>query len=115
MTEHKPKKHFHLAMLVMFLSIGITMLAFISEDNKTTGYVVSEISEQSSQSMTEFSDVNSLSALAAGNYYIDNNGVVYWTDDGSKPIVGKISNIQYIQKNKKIYIDNNGNVGYVLE
>ncbi len=114
MAEHKHKKHFHLAMLVTFLSIGISLLAFMSEDSKITGYVVNE-AEEPSQVMTEFSDVNSLSVLAAGNYYIDNDGIVYWTDDSSKPAVGKISNIQGIQKNRKIYIDNNGNVGYVLE
>ena len=52
--------------------------------------------------------------LAAGNYYIDENGIVYWTDDSSSPAIAKVNSIDESQKNRPIYIDNNGNVGYSI-
>ena len=102
----------------MILSISISLFAFITEENKITGLVVAEDSKEiqiSQPILIEFNDVNSLSTLSAGNYYIDENGIVYWIDDETKPAIAKVSYVNESQKNRHIYIDNEGRVGYVLE
>lgn len=112
-AKNKLGKKFGNGLIVILLSVTIVMLAFVSENNKITGFVVTEISE-AQQSLMEFKDVNSLSSLAAGNYYIDSNGVVYWLDDESKPAVAKVNFVDETQQNRHIYIDDQGRIGYVL-
>ncbi len=113
-------EHFNFALIVIFLSIFITLFAFISEENKITGFATGTTFENSNygtiaqSNLREFNDVKSLGSLAAGNYYIDSDGIVYWTDDESNPAIAKVKFVDEIQKNRKIYIDNNGNIGYLL-
>ena len=116
LSKNKYGQHFNLALIVIFLSITISLIAFVSEDNKITGFVTSTDSSfvDAQPSYNEYKDVDSLKSLASGNYYIDANGYVYWLDDGSRPVIGKVSFVDQIQKNRQIYIDNNGNIGYLI-
>lgn len=96
---------------LILVSVAIFMFAFISEDS-ITGLVVTE--PKAEQSLIEFANFDELSTLAAGNYYVDSDGIVYWLDDESKPAIAKASYVDESQKNRHIYIDNQGRIGYVL-
>lgn len=109
--KNKFGERFGSGIAVVVLSTVIVMLAFMSEDNKITGFVVSE---NGAVQLTEFENVNSLATLAAGNYYIDSDGIVYWLDDSSKPAIAKVRNLDENQRNRHIYIDDQGRIGYVL-
>ncbi len=117
----KRGEHFNIALAVIFVSIAISLVAFMSEEKNVTGFVVSysapvSVSSSNPQPvLKEFSNIDALGTLAKGNYYIDADGIVYWLDDTSKPAVAKISHVRDIQKNRIIYIDDNGNIGYVLK
>lgn len=114
---NKRAEHFNSALLVIALSMAIVSVAFLSEDRSLTGFVAYE--DQSlvieKPNLIVFDDVNSLRTLALGNYYIDGNGIVYWADDDSMPAIAKVSSLAESQKNRKIHIDNEGNVGYLIE
>jgi hypothetical protein len=113
--KNKRGGHFRAALTVILLSMTISILAFISEDDKITGFAVIEPSYIIAQpSLIEFGNVDALGSLAPGNYFIDEDGIVYWLDDSSKPAIAKVYQIDEIEKNRKIYIDNNGNIGYLL-
>lgn len=96
--------------------IAISLLAFISEDNKITGFAVLEDSNVNivQTDLIEIKDMNELGTLSPGNYYIDDEGIVYYTDIDSNPAIAKVQSIEDLYKNKHIYIDKNGNVGYIL-
>ena len=117
-NKNKHGEHFNIALLVIFLSIAVSLLAFLGEDNKLTGFATGINSESNKvalqSSLPEFNDIKSLSSLAAGNYYIDGNGIVYWTDDDSRPAAAKVKFIGESQKNRAIYIDKDGNLGYII-
>lgn len=102
--------HFKYALIVVFLSIAVSLLAFITSDNNITGFVVSN-----PQDLREYENIDSLQSLGSGTYYIDGFGTVYWIDDKSMPAVAKVKFIDETQKNRKIYIDNDGDIGYLLE
>ena len=108
--------HFKLALLVISLAIVIPSIAFISEKKDIAGLASSELqySVSSEPSLKDFDTVKSLGTLVPGNYYIDNEGIVYWTDDSSSPPVARVRSIQESQKNRRIYIDDLGNVGYSI-
>ena len=114
---NKRAEHFNSALLVIALSIAVVSLALLSEDRNLTGFAAYE--EQSlvieKPNLIAFDNVNSLRTLSAGNYYIDRNGIVYWADDDSMPAVAKVSSLSEGEKNRKIYIDNEGRIGYLLE
>ena len=113
--HHKPKhkNHFNSALIAVVVLMAIVSIAFMSE-NSFTGYVVSEEQVQIVQQVPELENFKSLETLSPGNYYVDNEGVVYWLDDESLPAVAKVRNINDDQRSRKIYIDNEGNVGYLL-
>ena len=112
----KKGEHFNFAMILVFVSIAISLIGFMSEDRKITGYVVSTNNNPAIQlDLRQFDDFRSLQTLGPGNYYIGSNGIVYWADDSSRPAVGKLNLIDDSQKNKRVYIDNNGNIGYILQ
>jgi len=119
LARNKSGEKFGFGLLIVLLSISVSLFAFISEENKVTGFVVAEENQKIVQIqqpiLLEFNDVNSLSTLSAGNYYIDENGVVYWIDDESKPAIAKVTFFEESQKNRRIYIDDEGRIGYVLE
>ena len=117
-TKNKSGERFSFGLFIVSLSITMTLFAFVSEENKITGLVTLENNQENKESiplaLIEFNDVSSLSTLAAGNYYVDSDGIIYWTDDNSKPAIAKVKFVDEIQKNRAIYIDDQGRIGYVL-
>ena len=113
--QNKKGEHLQYALAIIFLSITIFLLGFMTESNNITGFAVNEPSNAVVQNLREFKDVNSLGSLGVGNYFITSNGVVLWIDDSANPPVAKVKYVYESQKNKKIYIDAQGNIGYVLE
>ena len=115
---HKQKDHFNVALVVIFLAIFVSLISFMSENNKLTGFVVNanykNADAATQTNVKEYNDVKSLGVLSPGNYYIDNQGYVYWMDDDSTPAVAKVKYLNDDQKNRKIYIDNEGNIGYLI-
>ncbi len=123
LTKNKIGEKFSNGIFVILLSIAIPLFAFVTEDSKITGFVVSEDSTDIiaanidvviQDNLLVFNNVDSLSTLATGNYYVDDIGIVYWLDDESKPAIAKVNFIDESQKNRHIYIDAGGRVGYIL-
>ena len=114
---NKRAEHFNSALLVIVVSIAVASLAFLTEDGIPTGFVAYEGQEfvPVAPNLLVFDNVDSLRTLSAGNYYVDGNGIVYWLDDSSMPAIARVSSIGESQENRKIHIDNEGNVGYLLE
>lgn len=112
LSKNKVGEKFSSALAVIVLSMGIFMFAFMGEESQITGFVVSE--SEAVPSLMEFKDVNALSTLGAGNYYIDSEGIVYWLDDETKPAIAKVNFVDEAQQNRHIYIDEQGRIGYVL-
>ena len=116
LTKNRHGEHFKTALIAIFLSIAVSLIAFLSEGSKITGFAASDSNYAViNPSLIEFKDVNSLGSLAPGNYYIDDKGVVYWIDDESRPPIAKVYYVTEAQKNRQIYIDNSGNVGYTIK
>lgn len=111
----KHKDHFQYALIAIIVSITVALIAFKTADNSITAFAVSNFDKTPSLNLPEFKDFNSLQSLAAGNYYVDSDGIVYWIDDASNPVVAKVKNLDDSQKNRQIYIDGNGNIGYTLK
>ena len=120
MGKNKRVEHFNIAMMAVFASIAISLLAFIGADNsgKVTGFAVSDSIASNTQvqqpELLQFKSIGSLSDLSSGAYYVDEKGVVYWMDDSSMPPVGQVAYLRESQKNRQIYVDNDGNVGYLI-
>ena len=113
----KRNNSFEIGILFIVSAISITMLGFLSEEknlaghaaaNENTGYAVFNDNPL-------FHNLDSLSELSPGNYIVYDNNLVYSVEDDARLLVGKISHIQDFQKNKYIYVDRDGNVGYVLD
>lgn len=119
---NKKGENFSFGVGVIVLSMVISLFAFISEDKDLVGLAASSLGARDADleitinynELMEFKDIGSLSTLAAGNYYIDNDRIVYWIDDESKPAIAKVNFVDESQKNRYIYIDNEGRIGYVL-
>ena len=112
----KRAEHFNSALLAIVLSIFVSSLAFLSEDRSLTGFAAYEEQDSAIEpNLIVFDNVNSLSTLSPGNYYVDGNGIVYWADDDSMPAIARVNSIAESQENRKIHIDNEGNVGYLIE
>ena len=115
MEKTKRWEHFNLSLVVIFVSIGISLFAFMTANSNPTGYAAANSKNTfESSNLLEFKDVKSMITLPVGRYYIDNDGIVYWLDDSSRPAVAKVNNIPDGQKNKEVYVDNNGNVGFII-
>ena len=116
--KNKSGEKFGFGIFIVFLSISISLFSFVTEENKITGFAVQENKLEATKitmpKLLEFNDIKSLS-LAAGNYYADSDGTVYWIDDESKPAVARVKYVDESQKNRSIYIDGDGNIGYVLK
>ena len=115
--KHKDKDHFKSALVVVALAIFISLIGLMSGQNNLTGFATSTTYNSNAATQTdvkEYNDVKSLEVLAPGNYYIDANGFVYWMDDDATPAVAKVKSLSDDQKNRKIYIDDRGNVGYLI-
>lgn len=115
--NHKDKDHFKSALVAVALVIFISLIGLMSGQNNLTGFATSTSYNAGAATQTnvrEYNDVKSLEVLAPGNYYIDANGFVYWMDDEVTPAVAKVRSLTDDQKNRKIYIDDRGNVGYLI-
>ena len=115
--KNKLGEKFGFGVFIVFLAMAISLFSFISEENKITGLVALESVPQNlvkTSDLMDIKDINSLSSLAAGNYYVDERGIVYWIDDDSRPAVGQLNNFDENLKNRNIYIDKYGRIGYVL-
>ena len=122
LTKNKSGQEFSSGVFIVILAISISLFAFISEGNNVTGFAALDNKEMNNvqketsiipPNLMEFNDIKSIT-LAAGNYYVDNEGIIYWLDDESRPPVAKLKNVDEVQKNKNIYIDDEGRVGYIL-
>lgn len=120
LSQDKSGENFNFGITITALAITISLLAFVSEESKITGFAVSGDSKESindeiiPDNLIEFNDIGSLRSLAPGSYYIGESGIVYWLYDNSKPAIAKVKNIDDLQKSREIYIDKNGNIGYIL-
>jgi len=120
LVKNKKGDHFKYALIVVFVVIGVFAFAFDNEDKKyknLTGFATIKLNPEKpdiSDDLLQFEDVGSLSTLSTGSYYLDSNGFVYWLDEESRPAVAKVSFIDESQKRRNIYIDHNGNVGYLI-
>ena len=119
LIRNKNGEHFRFALLIISLSIAVISIAFVSEDGDITGYATATDNNLNfiavNPQLIVFDNVNALGTLAPGNYYVDADGVVYWADDELKPAIAKVSSIHESQKNREIYIDNDGHIGYLVE
>ena len=116
--KNKSREKFSNGVLLIILSITISTLAFISEDNRITGFVTlnKDLGDTAiKNNLIELKNIDSLKTFAVGNYYVDGDGIVYWIDDKSKPAIAKVKSVDEIHKNRHIYIDKEGRIGYVLE
>lgn len=102
---------FGIGMLVVLAAMSVSLVSFITEENKIMAFATYEVNNLD---LLEFDDVESLGYLATGNYYIDAEGIVYWTDEGSKPAVAFVKSVGD-SGGRHIYIDDLGKIGYVLE
>lgn len=109
----KDGEHFGFALFIVFALIAAISLAFVTENGAITGRATADLG-QVSYGLMEFDNMNALEILAPGIYYVDGNGVVYLVEEhGSQPIA-KVKYFEEIQKGKRIYVDNEGNVGYLI-
>lgn len=118
MMRNKKGERFEFGLLIVILSISISLLSFVTEGDNITGFVASEENQEIQvfqPVLLEFKNVDSLSTLSKGNYFIDGNGIVYWIDDDSMPAIARVNFLEESQKNRRIYIDAEGNIGYILE
>lgn len=116
-SKHKDKDHFKSALVAVAIVIFISLIGLMSGQNNITGFATGTSYNSNAATQTdvkEYENVESLGVLAPGNYYIDANGIVYWMDDEVTPAVAKVKSLTDDQKNRKIYIDDWGNVGYLI-
>ena len=108
------KAKFGFGLFVILLSIAISLFAFVTKDKNLVG-LASHIFSSKEDDLTGLIEFESIKALnlEQGNYYINAEGIVYSLDK-QKP-VAKINFIEESQKNRLIYIDNQGRVGYLLK
>ena len=99
--------------LIVLITMSISIFSFVTEENKITGLAVSNV-EINNNDLLEFDNIKLLGYMSKGNYYIDSEGIVYWADDSSKPAVARIKSIDDSSKGRRIYIDEKGRIGYVL-
>ena len=120
MKKNKRGEHFNIALMIVLVSIAVSLLAFKSENNSSqvTGFAVSDlvnpVAHVQQPELLQFSSVSSLSTLSSGSYFIDADGIVYWLDDSSRPAIARVVHLSDSQKNRAIYVDNDGNVGYLI-
>jgi hypothetical protein len=113
--KRKEKDHFKIALLLIYLTIVISLVAFKSADNSITGHIVNQNDLQYiEENLPEYGYIGELETLSPGNYFVDEKGIIYWIDDESRPAVGKVNFLYDVQKNRQLYIDNDGNIGYIV-
>jgi|SRR3989338_5818510 len=114
LAKKRSGESFNFGIMLVLLTIGISAIAFISENNKLTGFATSAKKNEAATkpSLTAYRDINSLGVLATGNYYVDASGVVYWVNDEQMTPVAKVNYLDDYQKNVYIYIDDDGSISY---
>lgn len=117
----KSGEKFGFGVFIILLATSLSLFAFITKDKDLVGLAASNLEKYQEvknikmhDELKEFKDAKSLETLAPGSYYIGSEGIVYWADDESMPPVGKIKALDESQKQKMVYIDDNGRIGYVL-
>ena len=115
-SKNKRGEHFNFALVAISLSIFISIIAFMTEDSGVTGFVTaSPTYDVADSNIRNFDNMDDLRSLSKGNYYIDGNGIVYWLDDESRPAIAKVAYIRDENRNRQVFIDNEGNIGYVIK
>ena len=103
-------------LLFILASVSVFSVAFFSEQNSLTGLVVAnQKTIEPSPVLKQYNDVSSLAELSPGKYYINSNGIVYYMDDKSRFAVASVSHLDDSQKDRFVYIDTNGNIGYLID
>ena len=114
---NKKGEKFSTGMAVIAASILVSLIALWNGGSGIAGFAVHDSQNEEVRiipsNLMQFDNVDSLT-LAAGNYYIGGNGIVYWMDEESRAPIAKINFIEPEQKNRLVYIDDKGRVGYVL-
>jgi hypothetical protein len=111
-NKPKHKDHFAAALLAVIISMTVFSLAFMG-GNGVTGYAVNEQS-QVKYAVIEFNEFKDIATLSPGNYYVNNDGLVYWLDEPSLLVVAKVNNLDEFSKSRKVYVDKEGNIGYPI-
>ena len=117
LCKNKSGVKFSAGIFIIFLTMTVSLVSFITEENKITGFATISTEPDIvdiSNILAVFNDFKSLQTLSAGNYYIDNEGTVYWIDDESLPAIAKVKFLDETQKKRIIYIDDEGTIGYIL-
>ncbi len=113
--KKKDGEHFRFALFLVFVAISVSILAFLSEDSGITGQATATtLSQDALSDLIEFQDINELGTLAAGKYYIDGNGIVYWTGGNEMTKIAKIKYVDSSQIGRHVYVDFEGNVGFLI-
>ncbi len=116
LINNRHAEHFRAAMVAVLVFTAISLAAFMTEENKgATGFVTGSDTINLNSDLRGYDGIDSIRSLAKGNYYIDDNGVLYWLDDDSRPAIGIVYNIRDIYKGRFIYIDHEGNIGYLIK
>ncbi|MBI2658355.1 hypothetical protein HYX08_06720 [Candidatus Woesearchaeota archaeon] len=109
---NKSGEKFGIGLFIVLAAMSVSLISFMTEESKITGFVSYEANNLD---LLEFDDMKSLGYMASGNYYIDGEGIVYWTDDEDKPAVAMVKSVSESEKSRHIYIDDEGRIGYVLD
>ena len=84
---------------VIVVVLLVMVSAFLLVGNKITGFVTGN----------QIKNIDSLSSLSPGNYFLDSKGIVY-SIDNSNIAVAKVSSFDKNQIDKAFYVDNKGNI-----
>ena len=112
--KKKDGENLRVALFLVFVAVSVSILAFLSEDGGITGQATNVPNQVSQPDLIEFEDIRDLGNLAAGKYYIDGNGIVYWMEGNGMPKVAKIKYVDSSQIGRHVYVDFEGNVGFLI-
>ena len=104
MIAGKKGEYFPTAVLVILVIIILFITAFFTESRKTGMMIYGD-------GLSEIG-MSDLASLSEGNYYIDNQGIIHWIDDSSRPAVAKIRPIREINTDRYLYVSDEGLVFY---
>ena len=94
---------FPTAVIVILVIIVLFVTAFFTESKLSGMAVYSGLEQIEASELYEF---------AEGNYYIDDNWVVYWIDDSSKPAIAQLHSMRDAYSDRYFYVSDDGMVFY---
>ena len=103
MVRGKKGNHFPIAIIVILVVIILFVTAFFTESKLSGMAVYSGLEQIEASELYEF---------AEGNCYIDDNGVVYWIDDSSKPAIAQLHSMRDAYSDRYFYVSDDGMVFY---